>query len=377
MSRHTSSDHFLRTIEAIYDAAADPGRWPYALGCIADYFGDVGTTLIWPRDDGTFGTIVAKALASAQEDYEKNGWAARDIKAIRAQQAGYFFNGEPFADRHIGFDEEMMKHPCQVEFFEKHGLGFIGAIAVSPNPHVGVVLSVQRNSKLKPQFSDRELEDLRTISRHVEKSLRLSVRLLNAELTNIGLGEALSRVGIGVFALDALGSVLFSNPAAQRLVGDAFYLAEGRLRVNDALMGPALDKAFTQTLHAISQDLTADPKPILVRSSHHRLAIYLLPVFQASLAQEALTHTRAIMLVIEHKLDEPADPTIIRDLFGLTLGEARIAAIIGAGLSPKDAAERLGITDDTARTVLKRVFSKVGVSRQSELVALLAKMVWH
>jgi DNA-binding CsgD family transcriptional regulator len=62
-------------------------------------------------------------------------------------------------------------------------------------------------------------------------------------------------------------------------------------------------------------------------------------------------------------------------LFGLTLGEAKIAAMIGAGLPPKDAAERLGIAEDTARTVLKRVFSKVGVSRQSELTALLAKVV--
>lgn len=36
---------------------------------------------------------------------------------------------------------------------------------------------------------------------------------------------------------------------------------------------------------------------------------------------------------------------------------------------------RLGITTETARTALKRVFSKTGVSRPSELVALLTKPV--
>jgi DNA-binding CsgD family transcriptional regulator len=36
---------------------------------------------------------------------------------------------------------------------------------------------------------------------------------------------------------------------------------------------------------------------------------------------------------------------------------------------------QLGITEETARTVLKRVFSKVGVSRQGQLVALLSKLV--
>jgi len=58
-----------------------------------------------------------------------------------------------------------------------------------------------------------------------------------------------------------------------------------------------------------------------------------------------------------------------------TLGEAKVAALVGSGAAPRDAAERLGITEETARTVLKRVFSKVGISRQSDLTALLTKLV--
>ena len=108
MSRQVSSDpRLLRAIEAIYDAAPDPQRWPRALGAIAEYFDDVGAILIWHRDDGTFGTIVSERLAAAQKDYEENGCAARDIKAMRSRELGYFFSGEPFADRHIGFDEDI------------------------------------------------------------------------------------------------------------------------------------------------------------------------------------------------------------------------------------------------------------------------------
>lgn len=101
----------------------------------------------------------------------------------------------------------------------------------------------------------------------------------------------------------------------------------------------------------------------------------MLPIFQPILAERFLTHTRAIVLAIERKLSEPADPAIVRDLLGLTLGEAKIAAMVGAGISPKDTAEKLGIKEDSARTVLKKVFLKTGVSRQSELVALLTKLV--
>jgi DNA-binding CsgD family transcriptional regulator/PAS domain-containing protein len=366
----------LNAIEAIYDAAPDPLGWPRALGEIATYFDDVGAILIWYRDNGTFGTIVSEKLAAAQRDYEENGWAARDIKAIRAQQYGYFFSGEPFADRHIGYDEEVKNHPVSVDFFAKHGLGWIGAVAVSPDPHVGVVLSVQRDARTKEQFSDEELEALRLISRHVEKSLRLSVKLINSELMNVGLGEALARIGIGVFALDSRGHVIFSNPAGERLLGNSIRVIQGRLRIDDTSLTEKLEKTISQTLVGMTADQN-DPKPIVVEiaGAERRLAIYVLPIFQPVLAEQFLAHTRAIVLVIEQKLDEPADPTVVRDLLGLTLGEARIAAMIGAGLSPKEAAGKLGIKEDTARTVLKKVFSKTGVSRQSELVALLAKLV--
>ena len=37
--------------------------------------------------------------------------------------------------------------------------------------------------------------------------------------------------------------------------------------------------------------------------------------------------------------------------------------------------ERLGIAEETARSVVKRVFSKVGVSRESELAAMMARLV--
>jgi len=378
MANSSLSDALLvNAIEAIYDAAPDPLGWPRALEAIAEYFGDVGAILIWYRDNVSFGTIVSEKLAAAQKDYEENGWASRDIKAIRAREFGYFFNGEPFADRHIGYDEEMQNHPCSVEFFAKHGLGWIGAVAVSPDPHVGVTLSVQRDARIKEQFSDEELEALRRISRNVEKSLRLSVKLLNAEATNVGLGEALARIGIGVFALDSRGCVLFSNPAAKRLMGDEIQGVQGRLRFRGSSSTVRLDEAISQSLHGIAPHLLNDPKPVLVQAeaSDRRLAIYVLPIFQPILAERFLTHTRAIVLAIEQKLSDPADPAVVRDLLGLTLGEAKIAAMIGAGLSPRDAAEKLGIKEDTARTVLKKVFSKTGISRQSELVALLTKLV--
>jgi len=81
------------------------------------------------------------------------------------------------------------------------------------------------------------------------------------------------------------------------------------------------------------------------------------------------------VLAVEQKIGEPADPALVRDVFGLTLGEARVAALVGSGVALEDTAARLGVGKETVRTMLKSVFRKLGVSRQAELVALLARMM--
>ena len=58
-------------------------------------------------------------------------------------------------------------------------------------------------------------------------------------------------------------------------------------------------------------------------------------------------------------------------LFDLTPAEARLAAVIAGGHPPRDAALRLGVTEATARTTLKRILAKTGTRRQADLVGLL------
>ena len=58
----------------------------------------------------------------------------------------------------------------------------------------------------------------------------------------------------------------------------------------------------------------------------------------------------------------------------LTAAEARVARLIGGGLSPAEAASQIGNAEATVRTLLKRVYSKAGVERQSQLANLVARL---
>jgi DNA-binding CsgD family transcriptional regulator len=181
-----------------------------------------------------------------------------------------------------------------------------------------------------------------------------------------------------VFGLDSLKRVVFSNPAGDRLLGDGLAIVNDRLLVTAPDERAALDEALDRMIRAEPSDIVAEPRPILVRrrGAARPLTVYVLPVASsADIAAQFLTHTRAIVLVSDPGRNDPPDPAVVRDVLGVTLGEARVAALVGAGMPPGEAAQKLGITQETARTALKRVFAKVGVSRQSELAALLSRLV--
>jgi len=72
-----------------------------------------------------------------------------------------------------------------------------------------------------------------------------------------------------------------------------------------------------------------------------------------------------------------SDFDLVQSQLGLALAEARVATLIGAGLSPEQAAKKLGISVGNVRTTLQHVFTKVGVSRQSELAVLITKLTFR
>jgi DNA-binding NarL/FixJ family response regulator len=57
-------------------------------------------------------------------------------------------------------------------------------------------------------------------------------------------------------------------------------------------------------------------------------------------------------------------------LYGLTGSELRVLLAMAPGLSVKEAAEVLGISETTAKTHLQHIYDKTGVSKQTELMLL-------
>ncbi|MBN9270722.1 MAG: helix-turn-helix transcriptional regulator, partial [Mesorhizobium sp.] len=85
-----------------------------------------------------------------------------------------------------------------------------------------------------------------------------------------------------------------------------------------------------------------------------------------------------LFLVVVRNLTRPAGTGTMADLgaaFGLTAAEQKLCDLLLLGNSLKEAADILGIAFETVRQRLKAIFHKTGTHKQSELIALLGRLL--
>jgi DNA-binding CsgD family transcriptional regulator len=279
-----------------------------------------------------------------------------------------------YTDRDLATPEEIQTHPFFTKFRELHGLGPFLAGLLLPEAEVVAALSLQGGLN-RPHFSHEEIESFARLSQHVQRALMLTVKVLEAEARSETFAEILSKLSCGVVLLDHNHGVVFANMAAHGML-ERFLPSERATSIVPAEQRKAINEAIRAASCSIA---SLDPvAPLLMQGGRAGsvIALYVMPFGQSipSPLRETFLAARVLILAIEHDPAQPADPLIVKDLLGLSLGEARLASLIGTGKSPREAAQRMGITEESARTVLKRVFLKTNTSRQSELTALLSRL---
>lgn len=117
-----------------------------------------------------------------------------------------------------------------------------------------------------------------------------------------------------------------------------------------------------------SNHLASDVVAISRPSGAKPLLVQALPVSAAT------NEATAVLLITDPDAPATGDPTEALLLLGLTPAEARTAALVGSGLSRREAAIELGLTEGTVNITLNQVYSKVGLKRASELAAFVSRI---
>jgi DNA-binding CsgD family transcriptional regulator len=101
---------------------------------------------------------------------------------------------------------------------------------------------------------------------------------------------------------------------------------------------------------------------------------HVLPLARGELRTRLMPHATAAVFVTQAGIPPSGDISALAASFGLTPAETRLLERLAAGATVAEAARTLAVALPTARTHLSRVMSKTGVSRQTDLVALIHRL---
>lgn len=239
-------------------------------------------------------------------------------------------------------------------------------------PERADVITLWRDAKQKP-FPE-PCTTLELLLPHLQRSLQLHFELANLRSANRGLERALDAFNRAVFGVNKKGRVLFSNQTALRLIaqGDGLRIEEGSLVADAPAKNAELQFLVEQAAENGAGFSNGTAVLIERKSQKPPLRLTILPF-----AENLLGHIPGLATLIF--VDDPVKKTLsraaaLRALFRLSPAETRLADLLLQGMEIREAADRLGITLETARFHLKQVFAKTGVGRQTELIRLMLSL---
>jgi DNA-binding CsgD family transcriptional regulator len=182
--------------------------------------------------------------------------------------------------------------------------------------------------------------------------------------------------------LDNRQHIVHANPAAEQLLraGDGLTSSfNGGSQLSAVLPDErrALGHSLAQALRVAdgSGDLLGEPLRVTRLSGAGPLLVVPVPLPPPSFSLWELTDAaRLLVLVIDPGARNVAAAAALQAAFDLTAAEARVATLIGSGLSVPQAAQVLGVSPNTVKTHLARCFEKLGVRSQVELANMLSAL---
>jgi len=164
------------------------------------------------------------------------------------------------------------------------------------------------------------------------------------------------------------GRMFAANGMFDALVPSLFQDRSQRVAMTDL----AADVLLAEALGSLSQANSRCVKsiPVAATAGQVPMVLHVIPVRGS--ARDVFSQASALLVVTP--VDRSAVPTaeVLQGLFDLTPAEARVARGIGQAETIDTLAVATGVNRETVRSQLKAVLSKTGLSRQQELVSLLA-----
>lgn len=191
----------------------------------------------------------------------------------------------------------------------------------------------------------------------------------------ISFSQAIEGSGVATILLGDNAALIHANPAARAILDeeDGLRRCDDRLACSHYSDTLRLQAAMDHLRFCNAAGGTKGFNPVLAVSRAKRRALTIA----LTAGRQGITRDHDELCAIAYVFDPDQDLTDVLQpacrLLGLSNSETRLACALADGSSLKAAAKGMGLQEQTARSYLKQIFAKTGITRQAELVQLMLK----
>lgn len=368
-----------RLLGAIYEGPMESPPWQGALQLLRDSMRAAHVTLMLrpPSSDST-GIMINTGPVTRQgvESYETHFFAMDPF--VRLPE-GEVVTAEELIGR------QWLQSAVYREYLKPLDIRHLLGADIYTKDGVECRLRVTRAHDAEP-FSEQDKAAVRFLLPHLKRSIQLHARLDFLECERQLFAGTVNRMLLGMISISHDGSILETNQEARRILAekDGIWLSGNSLCIDSSQESRDLQRmirsALSDTGGAPAPDAAEGPGVVEAMSvtrpsGRAKLGVLVraIPLGQWSESKQR----PAVVVFLRDPESNAAQPSqeLVRRLFGLTRMEAQLALLLAEGLTLDEAAEQMNVRRNTARTHLRSIFCKTGVTRQTMLVRLMLNSV--
>jgi DNA-binding CsgD family transcriptional regulator len=297
--------------------------------------------------------------------------------------AGFYDYGyamDPFVglpeDRVVTVDELIGERWIESEFYQQFvkpaDIRYIMGANMHTADGINCRLRVCRSER-DVTFSESDKALLQMLVPHFKRAVHLHANLDVIQSERELYAATVDRMMVGTLIFDENGNLLRCNRVAREILDerDGIELSGNNLKATYyPKENQELQRLIKQALDGGGTAKVVEAVALTRPSGRAKLGVVVRAIPMSEWSEGQRRPSVAVFLRDPDRKSD-ASTEVMRRLFDLTPAEGELALLLSSGQTLDEAAESLGIRKNTARAHLRSIFSKTGVSRQTELIHVL------
>ena len=221
-------------------------------------------------------------------------------------------------------------------------------------------------------WSSSQIDMVGRILPHLRQYVLVRTALADAGALGGSATELLGKSPAAVVQLDRQGRIVEANDTAAELLrgGDGVSDRDRLLAATAPEDDSRLQELLARALPRFGGPGESGSMTVRRPSRRPKLVLHVQPVAKGEIVHRS-RHVAALVLIVDPLSRVRIDPALVAAVLGLTPTETEIAVLLAEGHTVRQIAAATGRGYSTVRSHLKRVYARLGVSRQFEVAQLV------